>query len=174
MPPPVVARRRAPPAALLLGTARGAVIKTAAPPRARSRAPHPRPAGGTRRPGGRPRDRGFTVWTKENNRANGRQRDARPAPRAAGWSSASTARSPRCSTCSSTGGASCASSPRRTPRFRDMVWEDLASLGTGIRYKDASTLTKASWPGAPRGLIQSAGAGLWPSHAAAASAASRR
>lgn len=56
-------------------------------------------------------------------------------------------------------------------RFRDMVWEDLASLGTGIRYKDASTLTKASWPGAPRGLIQSAGVGLWPSHAAAANAA---
>ena len=51
------------------------------------------------------------------------------------------------------------------------VWNDLASIGTGIKPKDEGTLVDGKWPGAPRGLMQSGGAGLWPSHCAAANAA---
>lgn len=64
-------------------------------------------------------------------------------------------------------------SEEEAAKYLKWVWADLAAMGTGIKMKDASTLTKGSYPGAPRGLMQAGGAGLCPSHCAAANAAER-
>ena len=52
--------------------------------------------------------------------------------------------------------------PEQVEQRKRQIWNDLSSLGTGIEFMDESTMTKQSWPGAPRGLLQTFGAGLWP------------
>lgn len=47
--------------------------------------------------------------------------------------------------------------------YVDKIWKEMVDMGTGIKYKDPSTLKGSAFPSVPRGLLQTLGASLWPS-----------
>lgn len=53
--------------------------------------------------------------------------------------------------------------PERAEFHNRQIWGDMVSMGTGIEFENPATLKNPHFPGAPRGLLQTLGAALWPS-----------
>lgn len=51
-------------------------------------------------------------------------------------------------------------SPEQAAKYRSMLWDDIESLGIGVKRNDPSTWTSEKWPEGPHGLYQTKGSGL--------------